>query len=94
MGYDSDSDDECTSKPPDIYIWQDTNNMQGLESVLNEEVISLWVLVEKVLWKVPPLSGKLESYTEQHVTFRARMNSQPYSRIRNSLRVYAESFRR
>ena len=55
MGDGSDSDDdESTKKPTDMYAWRDANNTQWLESVRNEEITSLWVLVEKVLRKVPP----------------------------------------
>jgi len=55
MDYNSDSDDDgSTDKLTDIYAWQNANNTQWLESVQNEEITSLWVLVEKVLWKVPP----------------------------------------
>jgi len=54
MGDDSDSDDdESTKKPTDMYACRDANNTQWLESVRNKEITSLWVLVEKVLWKVP-----------------------------------------
>jgi hypothetical protein len=54
MGDDSDDDGESTSPPTDMYAWRDTKNIQWLESVRNDEVTSLWVLVEKVLRKVPP----------------------------------------
>ena len=53
MDYNSDSDDdEGTNKPTDMYAWRNANNTQWLESVRNEEITSLWVLVEKVLRKV------------------------------------------
>jgi len=55
MDYNSDSDDDgSTNKPTDMYAWRNANNTQWLESVRNEEITSLWVLVEKVLRKVPP----------------------------------------
>jgi len=55
MDYNSDSnDDGSTNKPTDMYAWRNANNTQWLESVGNEEITSLWVLVEKVLRKVPP----------------------------------------
>jgi len=55
MDYNSDSDDdEVTNKPTDMYAWRNANNTQWLESVRNEEIMSLWVLVEKVLQKVSP----------------------------------------
>jgi len=55
MDYNSDSDaDRSTNKPTDMYAWRNANNTQWLESVRNEEIMSLWVLVEKVLRKVPP----------------------------------------
>jgi len=54
MDYNSDSDnDESTNKPTGMYVWQNANNSLWLKSVRNEEITSLWVLVEKVLWKVP-----------------------------------------
>jgi len=55
MDYNSDSDkDRSTNKPTDMYTWWNANNTQWLKSVRNEEIRSLWVLVEKVLWKVLP----------------------------------------
>jgi len=55
MDYNSDFDDDgSTNKPTDMYIWRNANNTQWLESVRNKEITSLWVLVEKVLRKVPP----------------------------------------
>jgi len=55
VDYNSDSDDdEGTNKPTDMYAWRNANNTQWLESVRNEEIMSLWVLVKKVLQKVPP----------------------------------------
>jgi len=55
MDYNSDPDDnEGTNKPTDMYAWRNADNTQWLECVRNEEITSLWVLVEKVLQKVPP----------------------------------------
>ena len=87
---DSD-DDESTNKPTDMYAWRDANNTQWLESVRNEEITSLWVLVEKVLRKVPPRE-KLGSCTEQRATFQAQINSLPYFWIWGSLRGVCKIF--
>ena len=85
MDHNSDSDDNgSTNKPTDMYAWWNANNTQWLESVRNEEITSLWVLVEKVLQRFPP-SEKLGSCTEQRATFRAQINSVPYIWIRGSL---------
>jgi len=54
MDYNSDTDDdESVNKPTDMYAWWNANNNQWLESMQNQEITSRWVLVEKVLWKVP-----------------------------------------
>jgi len=68
IDYNSDSnDDGSTNKPTDMYAWRNANNTQWLESVRNEEITSLWVLVEKVLRKVPPRQ-------EVRVMYRATCN--------------------